>query len=287
MQIESFFDPATHTASHLLLDTASGQCAVVDPVLDYDARSGRTRTHSADRLIQRVRELGARLAWILETHVHADHLSAAPVLQQELGGQVGIGRHVLQVRQHFERLFPSADDANLGKPPFDHLFDDGDIFHIGAVAVQALHTPGHTPACMSYCVQTQPGAVFVGDTLFMPDHGTARCDFPGGDAQTLWHSVQRLLQLPPDTVLYMCHDYQPGGRDLRLSCTVQEQREHNVHVHQGIEMADFVQMRRTRDATLEVPTLLLPSLQVNLRGGVLPPAQVNGLRYLKIPLNAI
>jgi glyoxylase-like metal-dependent hydrolase (beta-lactamase superfamily II) len=284
MQIEAFFDEATSTVSYIVLDRSTQACAIVDSVLDYDPKAGRTSTQSADRLIARVRELGARLEWILETHVHADHLSAAPHLRAQLGGQLGIGAHIVTVQKVFGSLFNAGDDFARDGRQFDRLFADGDSFTIGSLTARALHTPGHTPACMSYVIED---AVFVGDTLFMPDYGTARCDFPGGDARTLYRSVHRLLSLPPDTRLFMCHDYPPGGRAPAWESTVAEQRAHNIHVHDGIAEDDFVAMRTARDATLDMPVLILPSVQVNMRAGHLPEPEDNGTRYLKIPLDVL
>jgi glyoxylase-like metal-dependent hydrolase (beta-lactamase superfamily II) len=288
LQVEGFFDPATSTVSYLLLDSASKQCALVDSVLDYDHKSGRTSTHSADRLIERVRALGATVQWILETHVHADHLSAAPYLQQQLGGQIGIGKMVTTEQQVFGKLFNAGADMRRDGSQFDHLFADGDTFAVGGLQCRALHTPGHTPACMSYVVTDgRQTGVFVGDTLFMPDYGTARCDFPGGDARTLYHSINRVLSMPADTQLYMCHDYKPGGREVQFISTVADQRELNIHVRNGISEDEFVAMRSARDATLDMPALLLPSVQVNMRAGHFPEPEENGMRYLKIPLNAL
>ncbi|WGG52351.1 MBL fold metallo-hydrolase [Rugamonas sp. DEMB1] len=288
LQVEGYFDPATWTVSYLVLDSASKQCALIDSVLDYDHKSGRSSTAHADRLVARVRELGASVQWILETHVHADHLSAAPYLKQQLGGAIGIGQHIAEVQHAFGTLFNAGPEMAQDGSQFDHLFADNEEFHIGGLACRALHTPGHTPACMSYVVgDGRQRAAFVGDTLFMPDYGTARCDFPGGDARTLYRSINRVLSLPADTLLYMCHDYQPGGRELRYVSTVAEQRAHNIHVRDGISEAEFVAMRKARDATLEMPTLILPSVQVNMRAGRLPEPEANGIRYLKIPLNAV
>lgn len=288
-QVEGYYDADTGTVSYLLLDPASGQCALIDSVLDYDHKSGRTGTVSADALIARVRALGASVAWILETHVHADHLSAAPYLQRHLGGRLGIGQHITKVQRVFGQLFNTAADMACDGSQFDHLFADGEAFAVGTLACRALHTPGHTPACMSYVVEAGEGgaaAAFVGDTLFMPDYGTARCDFPGGDAATLYRSIQRVLALPADTRLYMCHDYLPGGRELRYVSTVAEQRAHNVHLRGGVSEAAFVAMRDARDATLAMPALILPAVQVNMRAGHLPEPEANGVRYLKIPLDA-
>ncbi|HEY1132069.1 MAG TPA: MBL fold metallo-hydrolase [Roseateles sp.] len=292
MQVEGFFDAATWTVSYLVLDRPTGQCALIDSVLDYDPKSGRTSTASADRLIERVRQLGARVQWILETHVHADHLSAAPYLRQALGGRLAIGGHITTVQQVFGDLFNAGDDFARDGRQFDHLFRDDEAFAIGGLQARALHTPGHTPACMTYVVTAGAGAeadiaAFVGDTLFMPDYGTARCDFPGGDARALYRSINKVLSLPASTRLYMCHDYQPGGREVQFISTVADERAHNIHVRDGISEDTFVTMRQARDATLGMPTLILPSVQVNMRAGELPPAEGNGVRYLKIPLNAV
>jgi glyoxylase-like metal-dependent hydrolase (beta-lactamase superfamily II) len=284
LQIESFFDEATSTVSYIVLDRATRACAVIDSVLDYDPRSGRTSTASADRIIARVRELGARLEWVLETHVHADHLSAAPWIKRQLGGRLGIGEHIVTVQQVFGKLFNAGAEFERDGSQFDHLFRDGESFTIGSLQARALHTPGHTPACMSYLIED---AAFVGDTLFMPDYGTARCDFPGGDARTLYRSIRTLLSLPPETRLFMCHDYMPDGRAPRWETTVADERAHNIHVHDGISEDAFVAMRTARDATLDMPVLILPSVQVNMRAGHLPPPEDNGTRYLKIPLDAL
>ena len=288
LQVEGFFDPATWTVSYIVLDKGTLQCALVDSVLDYDPKSGRTSQASADRLIARVRELGATVQWILETHVHADHLSAAPYLKQALGGQMGIGQHITTVQKVFGSLFNAGSDFARDGRQFDHLFIDGETFAIGGLQARAMHTPGHTPACMTYVVgDGQQTAAFVGDTLFMPDYGTARCDFPGGDARTLFRSINKVLSLPAQTQLYMCHDYQPGGREVQFMSTVAEERERNVHVRNGISEEEFVAMRHARDATLGMPTLILPSVQVNMRAGQLPEPEANGTRYIKIPLNAV
>ena len=288
MQIEGFFDPATWTISYLLLDTRTMNCAIIDSVLDYDPKSGRTRTSSADRLITRVRELDASLQWILETHVHADHLSAAPYLKAQLGGRVAIGAQITAVQKVFGKLFNAGDDFATDGSQFDCLLADNESFNIGALEVRALHTPGHTPACMSYVVSDGEASVaFVGDTLFMPDYGTARCDFPGGDARTLYRSIQRILSLPGETRLYICHDYLPGGREVKFVSSVAEERAENIHIHAGVDEDAFVAMRQARDATLEMPVLILPSVQVNMRAGQLPAPEVNGTRYIKIPINAL
>lgn len=286
--VEGFFDDATSTVSYLVLDRASGRCAVVDSVLDFDPRSGRTGTASADRLLARLHALGAQVQWILETHAHADHLSAAPYLKQRVGGRVAIGRHITAVQRTFGRLFNAGAAFATDGRQFDHLLDDDEPFAIGTLHARAMHTPGHTPACMTYVVGDAAGAcAFVGDTLFMPDYGSARCDFPGGDASTLYRSIRRVLSLPGQTTLYLCHDYPPGDRAICFASSVDEQRRDNIHVRDGISEAEFVAMRRERDATLGMPALLLPSVQVNMRAGELPPAEDNGVRYLKIPLDAI
>ncbi|HAT31925.1 MAG TPA: MBL fold metallo-hydrolase [Janthinobacterium sp.] len=288
IHVEAFFDQATSTVSYLVLDPATQQCALLDSVLDYDPKSGHTSTVSADRLIARARERDAKVEWILETHVHADHLSAAPYLRENLGGKIGIGQHIATVQQAFGKLFNAGSEMARDGSQFDHLFTNDEQFSIGRLQCRALHTPGHTPACMTYLVgKGSQNAAFVGDTLFMPDYGTARCDFPGGDARTLFRSINKVLSLPEDTLLYMCHDYQPGGRELRYVSTVGEERTGNVHVRNGITEEEFVAMRTKRDATLEMPTLILPSVQVNMRAGHLPEPESNGIRYLKIPLNAV
>lgn len=288
LQVEAFFDRETWTLSYIVLDRETRQCALVDSVLDYDPKSGRTSHASADRLIERVRELGATVQWILETHVHADHLSAAPYLKRQLGGQTAIGRHITTVQKVFGTLFNAEPGFARDGRQFDRLLDDEEVFSIGGLQARALHTPGHTPACMSYVVSDgSENAAFVGDTLFMPDYGTARCDFPGGDARTLYRSINKVLSLPPETRLYMCHDYLPGGRELRYMSTVAEERAQNIHVRDGISEDEFVAMRQARDATLAMPTLILPSVQINMRAGELPPPEDNGTRYIKIPLNAL
>lgn len=288
MQIESFFDPATSTVSYLLFDAGTRQCALIDSVLDYDPKSGRTATRSADKLIARVHELDASVQWILETHVHADHLSAAPYLKMQLGGRVGIGQQVTVVQQVFGKLFNAGPDFARDGSQFDHLFADEETFAVGSLACRAMHTPGHTPACMTYVVTDgRDIAAFVGDTLFMPDFGTARCDFPGGDARTLYQSVNKVLSLPAHTTVYTCHDYQPDGREVQFASTVAEQREQNIHVRNGINEDAFVVLRTARDAKLEMPTLILPAVQVNMRAGQLPEPENNGTRYLKIPIDVL
>lgn len=286
--VEGHFDPATATVTYLVGDLSTRQAAIVDSVLDYDPKSGRTRTESADALIERVRSLGLNLQWHLETHAHADHLSAAPYLQDRLGGQIVIGEHIRTVQTVFGALFNAGPDFARDGSQFDRLVRDEEVFAVGSLPIRVLHTPGHTPACVAYLVgEDADCAAFVGDTLFMPDYGTARCDFPGGDARTLYRSIKKLLSLPGNTRLYMCHDYPPKGREVRYQTTVTEQRVHNIHVRDGISEDAFVAQRTARDATLPVPVLLLPSVQVNMRAGHLPPAEANGVRYLKIPINAL
>lgn len=284
-RVEPFFDTHTSTLSYLLFDPATRACAVVDAVLGYQPNTGHTATEGADRLIARIHALEGHLTWILETHVHADHLSAAHYLKQALGARIGIGAHIREVQTTFSRWF-GAQPEGTERQPFDTLFAEGDRFSVGSLPIRVLHTPGHTPACISYVLDVaQAPLAFVGDTLFSPDYGTARCDFPGGDAHVLYRSVQRVLSLPAATTLLLCHDYRPGGRALVWRTTVAEQRDHNVHVHAGVSEAAFVAMRQARDATLAMPALMLPAVQVNMQGGQLPPADANGLRYLRIPLN--
>lgn len=286
LHVEGFFDTATQTVSYLVLDLATRHCALIDSVLDYDPKSGHTCTTSADKLIARVGELNAEVDWILETHVHADHLTAAPYLKEKLGGRIAIGSRIAGVQEVFGNLFNTGAEMARDGSQFDQLFANDQTFAIGTLQCRALHTPGHTPACMSYVVTDgQETAAFVGDTLFMPDYGTARCDFPGGNARTLFQSINKVLSLPASTLLYMCHDYQPGGREVQFVSSVADQRAHNIHVRNGISEEEFVAMRTKRDATLEMPTLILPSVQVNMRAGHLPEPEDNGTRYLKIPLN--
>lgn len=283
--IEAFFDPATFTYSYVVSDPATRRCAILDSVLDYDPAAGRTSRHNADRLIAYVREQGLQVDWLLETHVHADHLSAAAYLKRELGGQLAIGERITLVQDTFAKLFNTGPEFATDGRQFDCLLRDGERFRIGNLEARAIHTPGHTPACMTYVVGD---AAFVGDTLFMPDYGTARCDFPGGDARLLFRSIRKLFQLPDATRLFMCHDYKaPGRDDYRNQTTLAEERAHNLHVHEGVGEDDFVAMRRARDATLDMPSLILPSVQVNMRAGQLPPAEANGIRYLKIPLDVL
>ena len=281
--IRSFFDPATYTVTHVVSDPATKRAAIIDSVLDYDPKSGRTATRTADAVIAHVREAGLTVDWHLETHAHADHLSAAPYLKAHLGGRIAIGEHIRDVQRVFKGLFNAADMRTDGGE-FDHLFKDGETFAIGQLQARVLHTPGHTPACVSYVVGRD---AFVGDTLFMPDYGTARCDFPGGDARVLYRSIRKLLALGDDLRLHLCHDYMPGGREVRWQTTAGEERLRNVHVREGVTEDEFVQMRTARDRTLDMPVLMLPAVQVNARAGRLPPAEDNGISYLKIPLNAL
>ncbi|KAK68897.1 metallo-beta-lactamase domain protein [Bordetella bronchiseptica F2] len=285
--IQPFFDPATATFSYVLYEAPGGACAVIDPVLDFDPKSGRTTTASADRIADFVRQYALRTQWLLETHAHADHLSAAAYLQRQLGGVIGIGGHIRDVQAVFSKLY-NLDGFACDGSQFGHLFEPDETFAIGALRVRALHVPGHTPADLAYLIDDGDSlSAFVGDTLFMPDVGTARCDFPGGDARTLYHSIRTLLALPPDTRLYMCHDYPPAGRAAAWQTTVAAQRAGNIHVRDGISESEFVAMRTARDATLDMPTLILPALQVNIRAGELPAPEANGTRYLRIPLDAL
>jgi len=281
--IRPFFDEATNTVSYLVFDPATRQGAVVDPVLDWDHRSGEADTRSADALIEAAKREGITIALILETHAHADHLTAAPYIKQRCGGQIGIGEHIKDVQRIFRPVF-AADDVKPEGGDFDLLFRDGDRIALGNLEIEVIHTPGHTPACVCYRIGDD---VFVGDTLFMHDYGTARADFPGGDARALFRSIKRLLALPPETRLWMCHDYKaPGRNDYAWQSTVSEQRAHNPHVKDGVTEDEFVAFRQARDAKLAAPTLLLPSIQVNIRAGRFPEAESNGVRYLKIPVKA-
>ncbi|MGA0607666.1 MBL fold metallo-hydrolase [Phenylobacterium sp. VNQ135] len=279
--VQTFFDPATFTATHLVWDPQSRVAAVIDPVLDFDPKAGRLSTTSADRLLASARELELDLAYVLETHAHADHLSAADYIRKATGAKVVIGGHIREVQKTFIPLF-EADDVAADGRVFDVLIDEGDTLPLGALTVSVLHTPGHTPACVTYRIGD---AAFVGDTLFMPDYGTARADFPGGDAATLYRSIRKILALPPETRVFVGHDYLPAGRgEFRWETTVAEERARNVHVHDGVGEAEFVAMREARDATLSAPTLILPSLQVNIRAGALPPPTDRGHVYLKLPV---
>ena len=283
--IKAFFDPATHTVSYVVSDPRTRECAIIDSVLNYDPKSGRTSTKAADEIIEYVRRAGLKTRWILETHAHADHLTAAQYLKRTLGGMVGIGEHIKDVQRIFGKVFNIELDSLPGSSQFDHLFHDGETFMIGELSARVMHTPGHTPACVAYLIGD---AAFVGDTLFMPDYGTARADFPGGNARTLYQSIQKILALPPETRLFMCHDYgAPGRSEFAWESTVEEERRANIHVKRGTTEDAFVLMRARRDATLGTPMLILPSVQVNIRAGDLPPPENNGVRYLKIPIDAL
>lgn len=282
--IQAFFDRSTWTVSYVVWDNATRAAAVIDPVLDYEFKSGHTDTQAADKVLAYVKDQELKVEWILETHAHADHLSAARYLQERVGGRIAIGENIREVQATFKALYNLDRNFLPDGSQFDHLFQDGEIFRIGELEVKAMLVPGHTPADMAYLIGD---SVFVGDTLFMPDVGTARADFPGGDAATLYRSIQRLLALPPSTRMYVCHDYPPEGRDAQWETTVAAQRATNIHVRDGITEEAFVAMRKARDATLEVPTLILPSIQVNVRAGQMPPADDNGVAYLRIPLNAL
>lgn len=283
--VKAFFDPGTFTISYVVSDPTTRKAAIIDSVLDYDPKSGRTRRTSADAIIAYVTEQGLDVDWVLETHVHADHLSAAPYLKDRLGGQLAIGANIRTVQDVFGKVFNAGSEFERDGSQFDHLFEDDERFMIGALEARTIHTPGHTPACMTYVIGD---AAFVGDTLFMPDFGTARCDFPGGDARTLYRSIQKIFALPDETRLFMCHDYKAPGRDeYAWETTVAEERASNIHVGAGIDEDSFVAMRERRDATLDMPNLILPSVQVNMRAGELPPAEDNGVRYLKIPFDVL
>jgi len=282
--VHGIFDPATWTVTYVVYDQPGGSAAVIDSVLDYDPKSGRTRTAIAQKVLDFVREQRLNVGWILETHAHADHLSAAPWLRSQLGGQIAIGGNIRTVQGVFKKIFNLEENFHTDGSQFDHLFSDGERFSIGALEGEVMSVPGHTPACVAYKIGD---AVFVGDTLFMPDVGTARCDFPGGDAPTLYRSVRKLLSLPPETRLFMCHDYPPGSRPVAFECTVADQRARNIHVNDSISEAQFVEMRTRRDATLDMPVLILPAVQINIRAGEMPPPEPNGVSYVKIPLNAL
>lgn len=282
--VKAFFDQATNTVSYVVSDAQTGRAAVIDPVLDFDPHSGRTGTVAADAIVSYVKDSGLGVDWILETHVHADHLSSAPYLRRILGGSISIGKEVASVQKTFKTIFNLQSLATDGSQ-FDRLFSDGDNFEVGRIDASVIATPGHTPACVTYVIGD---SAFVGDTLFMPDFGSARTDFPGGDAAKLYASVQKIFTLPDDTRLFMCHDYKaPGRTSFAWETTVAEQRENNIHVNRTVPEEDFVRMRDARDRQLGVPRLLLPAIQVNIRAGELPPAEKNGTRYLKIPLDSV
>jgi glyoxylase-like metal-dependent hydrolase (beta-lactamase superfamily II) len=285
MHIQSFFDKATSTVTYVVVDTATKSCAVIDPVLDFDAASGRTSHASADSVLAYVNGQGLRLAWILETHAHADHLSAGSYIKSILGGRLAIGAHIVDVQKIFTKVFNLKDGVTPDGSQFDILFKHGDTFEIGGLTGRVIHTPGHTPACLTYIIRD---AAFVGDTLFMPDYGSARADFPGGDARTLYRSMRQILALPESTRIFTCHDYKaPGRAHFAWESTVGEQRRSNIHVRDGIGEEEFVAMRTARDKTLGMPHLILPSIQVNIRAGALPPPEDNGVSYLKLPINAL
>ncbi|MAK45028.1 MULTISPECIES: MBL fold metallo-hydrolase [unclassified Spongiibacter] len=283
-EVIAFFDEPTNTFSYVVKDPSSNACAVVDSVMEIDYAAGRLSLVGADKIIQHIRDNKLSLEWIIETHVHADHLSAAPYIQEALGGQIGIGANITVVQETFGKIFNAGTEFARDGSQFDKLFNDGDEYHVGNMLCRAIHTPGHTPACMTHVMGD---AAFVGDTLFMPDGGTARADFPGGDARVLYQSIQRVLSLPDETRLFMCHDYMPGGREVEYETTVGAEKQANIHVHTGTSEAQFVAMREARDATLDMPRLILPSLQVNMRAGHLPGADDNGTVYLKLPLNVL
>ena len=283
--VKSFFDPATNTVSHVLTDPSTRRCVIIDPVWDYDSKSGRTRCASADAIEAYVNDERLQVDLILETHAHADHLSASQHLKQVFDAPIAIGAHIVEVQKIFKAVFNFGDDFPTDGSQFDRLIADGERLTVGGLEIRAMHTPGHTPACMTYVCG---GVAFVGDTLFMPDYGTARADFPGGDAATLYRSIRKVFDLPGETVLYLCHDYLPEGRSEYVwQTTVADERRSNIHVHDGVTEAEFVKMREARDATLDMPTLLLPAVQVNIRAGRLPPPEANGVSYLKIPVDAL
>jgi glyoxylase-like metal-dependent hydrolase (beta-lactamase superfamily II) len=283
-QVHGIFDPATWTVTYVVYEKVGSACAIIDSVLDYDPKSGRTHTTSADKVIAFVNEKNLKVEWILETHAHADHVTAAPYLKEKLGGVTAIGDHIQQVQKVFQGVFNLESSFKTDGSQFGHLLKEDEEFKIGELTAKTLFVPGHTPACVAYQIGD---AVFVGDTMFMPDVGTARCDFPGGDAKVLYQSVRKLLSLPNETRLFMCHDYPPTDRAICFETTVTEQRDKNIHVHDGVTEAEFVAMRSKRDATLEMPVLILPSVQVNIRAGEMPPKEANGVAYLKIPMNLL
>ena len=284
-KVTGFFDEATNTVSYVVADPETRICAIIDSLLDFDQASGRTRTDSADRMIAFVREQGLTCEWIIDTHVHADHLTAAPHIQQQLGGKTGIGAHISTVQKVFARIFNEGQSFHTDGSQFNHLFQDGETYKIGSLDARAIHTPGHTPACMSHLIGD---ALFVGDTIFMPDFGTARCDFPGGDAGTLYDSIQKLFALPDETRVFLCHDYKAPGRDEYIwETTIDAEKQLNIHVRSGTSRDAFIRMRTARDATLAMPKLILPSVQINMRAGELPEPEDNGQRYMKIPINAL
>lgn len=285
VDVSGFFDPDTNTISYVVKDPGSASCAIIDSVMDIDYAAGRISYQSADRIIAHVRERSLRVEWLIETHAHADHLSAAPYVQQQLGGRIGIGEHITTVQKVFGKVFNEGTAFQRDGSQFDRLFKDGDTYQVGGLTGLVMHTPGHTPACTTHVIGD---AAFVGDTLFMPDGGTARADFPGGDARVLYRSMRRILEtLPADMRIFVCHDYGPNGRDIRWETTVGEERAHNTHVRDGISEDEFVAMREARDSTLAMPKLIIPSLQVNIRAGHLPEPDGSGKRFLKVPINGM
>lgn len=283
-EVKGFFDPATNTISYVVKDPGSNACAIVDSVMDIDYAAGRITYDHADEIIAWVKQQGLKVEWLIETHVHADHLSAAPYIQKQLGGKIGIGRNITVVQDTFGKVFNEGTEFQRDGSQFDKLFEDGDTYKVGGMECVAMHTPGHTPACMTHVMGD---AAFVGDTLFMPDGGSARADFPGGDAGQLYDSIQKVLALPDAMRLFMCHDYGPNGRDIRWETTVAEEKAHNIHVGGGKTRDEFIKFRTERDATLAMPKLIIPSLQVNMRGGDLPPPDEEGKRFLKVPINGL
>ncbi|WP_214000614.1 MBL fold metallo-hydrolase [Arsukibacterium sp.] len=284
-QVQAFLDNDSETFSYVVTDNATRKAVIIDPVLDFDYKAGRTRTDSAEQILAYVKQHNLQVEWLLETHAHADHLSAAPFLRSKLGAKVAIGAEITQVQTIFKDVFNLEKEFLPNGSQFDRLFADGDTLQVGEMTIRALHLPGHTPADLAYIINEQ--AAFVGDTLFMPDVGTARCDFPGGSAATLYDSIQKLLALPDSTEMYICHDYPPEGRNHEYLTSVAAQKQHNIHVGGGVSKADFVKRREARDATLAMPRLILPSVQVNIRAGQLPPAEANGTTYLKVPINLL
>ena len=282
--IKAFYDPVTCTLTYVVYEKVGTPCVVIDSVLDYDPKSGRTQTRSADLVIDFVRSHDLTTQWILETHAHADHLSAAQYLKNKLGGSIAIGAHIAQVQGVFKEIFNLEDTFAVDGNQFDYLIQEDEVLEVGNLRCQGLFVPGHTPACMAYKIED---AIFVGDTIFMPDVGSARCDFPGGDAKTLYRSAHKLLRFPPETRLFMCHDYPPAGRAFSFETSVAQEKANNIHLHDGMTEDAFVEMRSQRDATLEMPVLLLPAVQVNIRAGAMPPNEKNGISYLKIPVNAL
>jgi len=282
--VKGFFDPATWTVTYVIYEKEGSKCAIIDSVLDYDPKSGRTHTKSADQVIQFVTDHNLDTEFILETHAHADHVTAAPYLKSKLGGKIAIGNHIADVQGVFKKVFNLESTFLSNGSQFDVLLKEGDSLSIGNLTLKPLFVPGHTPACMAYQVGD---AIFVGDTMFMPDVGTARCDFPGGNPRTLYQSMKKILSYPPETRLFMCHDYPPSNREVQYETTVAEQIKSNIHMHEGVSEEAFIEMRTKRDATLEMPVLILPAIQINIRAGEFPPAEGNGIAYLKIPLNAL